>query len=131
MLHANVRANPIGRRLVAREAGYRSPPNHTGFRQIWPQNRGDQTGGLIESCCAQLKFSIALQTSVPSVILHSVILQAYTSVAKASLKLVDNRKLAYAMNTAVFHLKMVDYLDEVLQDTSDLSIYWYVAHWLL
>lgn len=27
------------------------------------------------------------------------------------------------MNTAVFHLKMVDFLDEMLRDTSDLSIY--------
>ena len=51
-------------------------------------------------------------------------LQAYTSVAKAGLMLKDHRDLARHMNTIIFHTKMVDYLDEMLVETSDLSIYW-------
>jgi NCK-associated protein 1 len=50
-------------------------------------------------------------------------LQAYTSVARASLVLDKNRRLAIALNTATFHLKMVDFLDEMLRETSDLSLY--------
>uniref|UniRef100_A0A914VN14 Nck-associated protein 1 n=3 Tax=Plectus sambesii TaxID=2011161 RepID=A0A914VN14_9BILA len=50
-------------------------------------------------------------------------LQAYTSVAHTSLQLAENRRLAVAMNTATFHLKMVDFLDEMLRETSDLSLY--------
>ena len=52
-------------------------------------------------------------------------LQAYTSVDKASLVLKDHRSLAKHMNSVIFHTKMVDYLDEMLVETSDLSIYWY------
>ena len=50
--------------------------------------------------------------------------QAYTSVGKAGLVLRDNQALAKHMNTIVFHTKMVDYLDQVLIEASDLSIYW-------
>ena len=53
-------------------------------------------------------------------------LEAYTSVAKAGLVLRDHRDLARHMNTIIFHTKMVDYLDEILVETSDLSIYWLV-----
>ncbi|XP_060594108.1 membrane-associated protein Hem-like isoform X2 [Ruditapes philippinarum] len=50
-------------------------------------------------------------------------LQAYTSVSKAGLILKDHHDLAKHLNTIVFHTKMVDYLDEVLNEASDLSIY--------
>ncbi len=36
----------------------------------------------------------------------------------------DHRDLGKHMNTIIFHSKMVDYLDEMLVETSDLSIYW-------
>ncbi|KAK3916021.1 Membrane-associated protein Hem [Frankliniella fusca] len=50
-------------------------------------------------------------------------LQAYTSVGKSSLSLAENRELAALIDTVVFHTKMVDYLDEVLVEASDLSIF--------
>ncbi|KAJ1522587.1 hypothetical protein ONE63_001770 [Megalurothrips usitatus] len=50
-------------------------------------------------------------------------LQAYTSVGKSSLTLAENRELASLLDTVVFHTKMVDYLDEVLVEASDLSIF--------
>ncbi|KAF6115189.1 NCK associated protein 1 [Phyllostomus discolor] len=54
-------------------------------------------------------------------------LQAYTSVSKASLSLADHRELGKMMNTIIFHTKMVDSLVEMLVETSDLSIFWYVV----
>ena len=54
--------------------------------------------------------------------------QAYTSVSRGGgLQLRDHKDLARHMNTVVFHTKMVDYLDELLRETSDLSLYWSVA----
>lgn len=50
-------------------------------------------------------------------------LQAYTSVSRASLQLKEHRDIAKHMNTVVFHTKMVDFLDEILVETSDLSVY--------
>ncbi|VDI73348.1 NCK-associated protein 1, partial [Mytilus galloprovincialis] len=50
-------------------------------------------------------------------------LQAYTSVGKAALILKDHIDIAKHMNTICFHTKMVDYLDQMLVETSDLSIY--------
>ena len=52
-------------------------------------------------------------------------LQAYTSVAKSQLVLADHRELATLLNTIAFHMKMVDALDDMLTDTSDLSIFWW------
>uniref|UniRef100_A0A9J2PDS2 Membrane-associated protein gex-3 n=1 Tax=Ascaris lumbricoides TaxID=6252 RepID=A0A9J2PDS2_ASCLU len=49
--------------------------------------------------------------------------QAYVSISRSAFCLSDNRRLAVTMNTTVFHLKMVDLLDEMLRETSDLSIY--------
>jgi NCK-associated protein 1 len=57
-------------------------------------------------------------------------MQAYTSVSKASLSLADHRELGKMMNTIIFHTKMVDSLVEMLVETSDLSIFWYVAIFL-
>lgn len=51
-------------------------------------------------------------------------LQAYTSVSKAQLLLQENKDLASLIDIIVFHTKMVDYLDEMLVETSDLSIFW-------
>ncbi|ELU15795.1 hypothetical protein CAPTEDRAFT_228503 [Capitella teleta] len=50
-------------------------------------------------------------------------LQAYSSVNKAGITIREHRDLAKHLNTIVFHTKMVDYLDEMLVETSDLSIY--------
>uniref|UniRef100_A0A8C9T113 NCK associated protein 1 like n=1 Tax=Scleropages formosus TaxID=113540 RepID=A0A8C9T113_SCLFO len=49
-------------------------------------------------------------------------LQAYTSVAKAPLCLKDYPDLAKIMNMTEFHTKMMDDIDGVLRETSDLSI---------
>jgi len=50
----------------------------------------------------------------------------------------EHKELAKHMNTVVFHTKMVDSLEEMLIETSDLSIYWFVnllvdllVHWLV
>ncbi|KAJ8259356.1 hypothetical protein COCON_G00183680 [Conger conger] len=48
-------------------------------------------------------------------------LQAYTSVFKAPLPLKEYPDLAKIMNMTEFHTKMMDSLEELLQETSDLS----------
>ncbi|XKL65966.1 hypothetical protein PGB90_009386 [Kerria lacca] len=50
-------------------------------------------------------------------------LQAYTSLSKSQLSLFDNRDIAYLLDNIFFHIKMVDYLDEMLVETSDLSVF--------
>ncbi|KAM6981225.1 nck-associated protein 1-like [Aplochiton taeniatus] len=50
-------------------------------------------------------------------------LQAYTSMAKAALPLKDYSDLAKVMNMAQFHTRMLDNLQEMLQETSELSIF--------
>ncbi|XP_054709412.1 membrane-associated protein Hem-like [Uloborus diversus] len=50
-------------------------------------------------------------------------LQAYCSVAKYPLNLQEHRELASLINTITFHTKLVDCLDEILVETSDLSIF--------
>ncbi|XP_076471600.1 nck-associated protein 1-like isoform X3 [Babylonia areolata] len=50
-------------------------------------------------------------------------LQAYTSVSKAGLMLRDHQDLGKHMNTVIFHTKMVDYLDEMINECGDLSVY--------
>ncbi|CAL4093232.1 unnamed protein product, partial [Meganyctiphanes norvegica] len=50
-------------------------------------------------------------------------LQAYSTANRSGLHLRENRELAALINQIVFHTKMVDYLDEMLVDTSDLSIF--------
>uniref|UniRef100_A0A1I7TX70 Membrane-associated protein Hem n=1 Tax=Caenorhabditis tropicalis TaxID=1561998 RepID=A0A1I7TX70_9PELO len=61
--------------------------------------------------------------------------QAWVSVARSRFQLSKHRKLANDMNTSVFHLKMIDLQDEMLRETSDLSIYCFYPklaekHWL-
>uniref|UniRef100_A0A0V0G7U7 Putative membrane-associated hematopoietic protein n=1 Tax=Triatoma dimidiata TaxID=72491 RepID=A0A0V0G7U7_TRIDM len=50
-------------------------------------------------------------------------LQASTSIAKSPLMLKEKPELASLLDTIIFHTKMVDYLDEILIETSDLSIF--------
>jgi len=68
--------------------------------------------------------------------------QAYCSSAGSSggggynsnnskLNLFDHRQLASQLDTAAHHTRMVDYLDEMLVDTSDLSLFWYIIYLML
>ncbi|XP_073863163.1 nck-associated protein 1-like isoform X4 [Macaca fascicularis] len=50
-------------------------------------------------------------------------LQAYTSVAKAPLHLHENPDLAKVMNLIVFHSRMLDSVEKLLVETSDLSTF--------
>ncbi|XP_003739913.2 membrane-associated protein Hem [Galendromus occidentalis] len=50
-------------------------------------------------------------------------LQTNAASSKYPLNLDGRSDLAILMNTIVFHTKMVDYLDKVLQETSDLSVF--------
>ncbi|CAJ0558036.1 unnamed protein product, partial [Mesorhabditis spiculigera] len=55
--------------------------------------------------------------------------QAHVSISRSPFQLSAHQPFAVAMNTAVFHLRMVDLLEETLRETSDLSIYcFYVRH---
>jgi len=45
-------------------------------------------------------------------------------VSKAALSLRDNQSLAKLMNTVMFHCRIVDDLDEMVVETSDLSSLW-------
>ncbi|XP_067552949.1 nck-associated protein 1-like isoform X6 [Pseudorca crassidens] len=53
----------------------------------------------------------------------SDIIQAYTSVAKAPLHLHENPDLAKVMNLIVFHSQMLDSVENMLVETSDLSTF--------
>lgn len=53
--------------------------------------------------------------------------QAYTSVTKAPLQLRENHDLAKVMNLIVFHTKMLDSVEELIVETSDLSFFGYVC----
>ncbi|KAG8129668.1 hypothetical protein E2320_016351 [Naja naja] len=57
-------------------------------------------------------------------------LQAYTSVTKAPLQLRENHDLAKVMNLIVFHTKMLDSLEELIVETSDLSFFGFHMHHL-
>lgn len=50
-------------------------------------------------------------------------LQAYMSCGRGAGLMNENRKLAQLMNTLVFHTRMVDWLDQMLMETSDLSVF--------
>uniref|UniRef100_A0ACB8EMK3 Uncharacterized protein n=1 Tax=Sphaerodactylus townsendi TaxID=933632 RepID=A0ACB8EMK3_9SAUR len=55
-------------------------------------------------------------------------LQAYTSVNKAPLQLRENPDVARVMNLIIFHTKMLDSVEELIVETSDLSIFWVPLH---
>lgn len=44
----------------------------------------------------------------------------------SKLNLFEHKQLASQLDTAAHHTRMIDYLDEMLVDTSDLSIFWYL-----
>lgn len=50
-------------------------------------------------------------------------LQAYTSVSRYPLNIFENKPFANLLNTIVFHTKVVDFLDEMLVETSNLSLF--------
>ena len=50
--------------------------------------------------------------------------QTYTSVGKLPFSLLKHTSLAKTMNTIAFHSKLVDFIDELLMETSDLSLFW-------
>ena len=50
--------------------------------------------------------------------------QAYTSVTKLPFTLLKHSALAKTMNTITFHSKLVDFIDELLLETSDMSLFW-------
>lgn len=59
--------------------------------------------------------------------------QSYSSSVKTDnrynntkLNLFEHRQLASQLDTISHHTRMIDYLDEMLVDTSDLSLFWYV-----
>ena len=56
--------------------------------------------------------------------INHVCLQAYTSVRGSSPELKDNRDLAILMNNVSFHSRLVDTQDDILNEVSDLSIFW-------
>lgn len=49
--------------------------------------------------------------------------QSYTSVSKLPFTLIKHTSLAKTMNTVAFHSKLVDSIDELLFETSDLSLF--------
>ena len=50
-------------------------------------------------------------------------LQAYMSIHKASMSIIEHKDLAQFLDTVSFHTKMIDNFDQILIDTSDLSIF--------
>ena len=60
----------------------------------------------------------------PAMTLSPLCPQAYTSVAKASLPLGSNHDVGRVMNLIVFHTKLLDSLEELLAEASDLSDLW-------
>uniref|UniRef100_A0A8K9UXC6 NCK associated protein 1 like n=1 Tax=Oncorhynchus mykiss TaxID=8022 RepID=A0A8K9UXC6_ONCMY len=66
--------------------------------------------------------STLLHCSSVSTCLCCLMLQAYTSVSKAPLSLKEYPDLAKVMNMTQFHTKMLDNVQEMLHETSDLSI---------
>ena len=56
-----------------------------------------------------------------------LISQAYASVSKGGMNLRENKDLAKHLNTIAFHTRMVDSLEDLLNETSDLSIYWWAS----
>uniref|UniRef100_A0A8D0B276 NCK associated protein 1 like n=1 Tax=Salvator merianae TaxID=96440 RepID=A0A8D0B276_SALMN len=53
----------------------------------------------------------------------SSIIQAYTSVTKAPMQLRENQDIAKVMNLIIFHTKMLDSIEALIAETSDLSIF--------
>ena len=52
--------------------------------------------------------------------------QVLSNTHKGGFHLKDHREMASLLNQISFHSTMVDNLDEILTETSDLSLFWYV-----
>lgn len=85
-----------------------------------------QSPSLFPSLCQPpSSLPIRVPTPVPCCAPEpSVPAQAYTSVAKASLPLSSNPDVGRVMNLIVFHTKLLDSLEELLAEASDLSDLW-------
>ncbi|CAG2114634.1 unnamed protein product [Medioppia subpectinata] len=53
-------------------------------------------------------------------------LQAYCSVNRYPMHLFEHKDLAVLLNTIIFHTRMVDDLDQLITETSDVSLFWFV-----
>lgn len=57
-------------------------------------------------------------------------LQAFMSVAKSPIKIMDHVDMARLFDSMIFHTRMIDNLDETLVETSDLSIFCFYSKML-
>uniref|UniRef100_A0A0R3R8U4 Component of oligomeric Golgi complex 3 n=1 Tax=Brugia timori TaxID=42155 RepID=A0A0R3R8U4_9BILA len=87
------------------------------------ENLGEKESILLSDFCADLLHISQDSTDLRSLRLDWFRFQAYVSMSRSSFSLNSDRRLAVTMNTTVFHLKMIDLIDEMLRETSDLSIY--------
>ncbi|GMT24293.1 hypothetical protein PFISCL1PPCAC_15590, partial [Pristionchus fissidentatus] len=83
---------------------------------------GEAEGIMMNDLLRDLS-SVCSDTDLAAMRLDWFRLQAAWSMSHSSFSLGNNRKLAVIMNTSMFHLKMVDHLEETVRETSDLSIY--------
>ncbi|GMS95850.1 hypothetical protein PENTCL1PPCAC_18025, partial [Pristionchus entomophagus] len=83
---------------------------------------GDTEGIIMTDLLRDLS-SICAETDLAAMRLDWFRLQASWSMSNSCFSLTSNRKLTVAMNAAMFHLKMIDNLEETIRETSDLSIY--------
>lgn len=82
-----------------------------------------ETEGLIMTDLLRDLSSICAETDLAAMRLDWFRLQAAWAMSNSSFSLSSNRKLTVAMNASMFHLKMIDHLEETVRETSDLSIY--------
>ncbi|CAG9537731.1 unnamed protein product [Cercopithifilaria johnstoni] len=94
------------------------------------ENLGEKESVLLSDFCADLSHISQDSVDLRSLRLDWFRFQAYVSMNQSSFSLNSDRRLAVTMNTTVFHLKMIDLIDEMLRETSDLSIYCFYAQQL-
>lgn len=82
-----------------------------------------ETEGIIMTDLLRDLSSICAETDLAAMRLDWFRLQAAWAMSNSSFSLGSNRKLTVAMNASMFHLKMIDHLEETVRETSDLSIY--------
>ncbi|KAL3981395.1 Membrane-associated protein gex-3 [Acanthocheilonema viteae] len=87
------------------------------------EDLGEKEAVLLSDFCADLTHINQDSIDLRSLRLDWFRFQAYVSMSRSSFSLNNDRRLAVTMNTTVFHLKMIDLIDEMLRETSDLSIY--------
>ncbi|OZC10769.1 Membrane-associated protein gex-3 family protein [Onchocerca flexuosa] len=91
------------------------------------ENLGEKESVLLSDFCADLSHISQDSIDLRSLRLDWFRFQAYVSMSRSSFTFNHDRRLAVTMNTTVFHLKMIDLIDEMLRETSDLSIYCFYA----